>query len=529
MYREIPTFKPDEILVYLRKSRSDDPSLTIEEVLQKHEAILKEWIDRSLDAPIPEENWYREVVSGETISGRPEVQRMLKKAESPKYKAILTVEVQRLSRGDLEDCGRLMKILRYTHTCVITPMKIYDLEDEYDRDGFERELKRGNDYLEYFKKIQKRGKELSVKEGNFTASLPPYGYEKIKVTVGKKKCPTLAILEDEAKVVRMIFDWYGNKGYGSERISQALNDMGIASPRGTTWKKSTITKLLDNEVYIGKIRRGTLVSVHTVVDQEIIKGRRYCKDYEVYEGKHDAIIDEELFYRIKSKKQSFPKCKRGKTLINPLASMTRCNCGTAMELKLQRGKLRYLCPSQVRCHNSSVLYSDVVDRLTEILKQYIEDFEVTMDNTDDNLYKQHQEHIALLESRLAEAEKKEISLWEKYSEDGMPKTIFDTLRTKCEEEKKLLELSLVKAYNEMPAKIDYQENIHTLHETIETLNDDTISADIKNRFLRNVIERVVITRPQAVRMPPAEAKEKGIITENGWYTPDFELDVTLYI
>ena len=36
-------FKPEEILDYLRKSQSDDPPLTVEEVLAKHEAILDEW------------------------------------------------------------------------------------------------------------------------------------------------------------------------------------------------------------------------------------------------------------------------------------------------------------------------------------------------------------------------------------------------------------------------------------------------------------------------------------------------------
>ena len=37
MYREYPKFQPDEILVYLRKSRSDDPSLTVEEVLERED------------------------------------------------------------------------------------------------------------------------------------------------------------------------------------------------------------------------------------------------------------------------------------------------------------------------------------------------------------------------------------------------------------------------------------------------------------------------------------------------------------
>lgn len=204
MYRELPTFCPEEILVYLRKSRADEPSLSVDEVLSRHEELLRDWIDRNLVHAIPEENYFREVVSGETIKDRPEFQRVLRKSESPKTAAILVVEVQRLSRGDLEDAGRLIKLLRYTHTMVITPQKVYDLEDEYDRDLFERELKRGNDYLEYTKRILNRGRILSVQNGNYIANTPPYGFDKCWVLDGKKRVPTLKENE-KADIVRTIF------------------------------------------------------------------------------------------------------------------------------------------------------------------------------------------------------------------------------------------------------------------------------------------------------------------------------------
>ena len=96
-------FKPEEVIDYLRKSQSDDPLLTVEEVLSKHEAILDEWAEKNLGGVVPEENKFREVVSGETISGRPEIQKVLRLIESPKYKAVKVVEPQRLTRGDLED------------------------------------------------------------------------------------------------------------------------------------------------------------------------------------------------------------------------------------------------------------------------------------------------------------------------------------------------------------------------------------------------------------------------------------------
>ena len=252
-YNILDGIKPDEVLAYLRKSRTDDPLLSVEEVLQRHETILDEWAENHLGAKVPETNKYREVVSGETIADRPEVQKVLKLIESPKIKAILIVEVQRLSRGDLEDAGRLIKLLRYTNTLVITPQKIYDLRDEYDRDMFERELKRGNEFLEYQKKIMNRGRLLSVSQGNFIGSRPPYGYDKVWITEGKRKCPTLAINPEEADVVRMIFDMYVNKDMGRNNICYFLDDMGIKPPVGERWSPSGLKDLLENVHYIGKI------------------------------------------------------------------------------------------------------------------------------------------------------------------------------------------------------------------------------------------------------------------------------------
>ena len=134
--------RPEEILIYLRKSRADDPLLSVEEVLFKHETLLDEWVEKNLSAPIPVENRFKEVVSGESIADRPEFQKVLKLIESPKYKAVLCVEISRLGRPDTEEIGRLTKIFRYTGCLVITPMMTFDITNEYERDMFERDTSR---------------------------------------------------------------------------------------------------------------------------------------------------------------------------------------------------------------------------------------------------------------------------------------------------------------------------------------------------------------------------------------------------
>ena len=106
-------------LIYLRKSRQDDPNETIEEVLSKHERDLQDLALRKFGGKIPEGNIYREVVSGESIEGREEMQKLLARIENPNIKGVLVVDPQRLSRGDLEDCGRLISDFRYTNTQIV--------------------------------------------------------------------------------------------------------------------------------------------------------------------------------------------------------------------------------------------------------------------------------------------------------------------------------------------------------------------------------------------------------------------------
>ena len=73
MYYTVSDLKPEEVVEYLRKSRADNPLLSVEEVLEQHEKILNEWAERNLGGPVPEANVYREVYSGEIMDTRPQM------------------------------------------------------------------------------------------------------------------------------------------------------------------------------------------------------------------------------------------------------------------------------------------------------------------------------------------------------------------------------------------------------------------------------------------------------------------------
>ena len=191
-------------LLYLRKSRQDDPTETVAQVLAKHEEILQEYARRELGGEIPEENIYREVASGESIAERVEIKKVLARIEDPEIKGVLVVEASRLSRGDLADCSKVINAFRFSNSLVATPMMTYDLTNKMERKFFQDELLRGNDYLEYTKEILFRGRVAAVKRGCYIGRVAPYGYTKVK----KGKDHTLEIIEEQAEVVRMVFDLY---------------------------------------------------------------------------------------------------------------------------------------------------------------------------------------------------------------------------------------------------------------------------------------------------------------------------------
>ena len=540
-YIEEYGISPDEILAYLRKSRTDDPLLSVEEVLRKHEQILDEWCEKNLGSKLQEKNKYREVESGETIADRPEVQKVLKEIESPKVKAILCVEVQRLSRGDLEDAGRLIKLLRFTRTLVITPQKIYNLEDEYDRDIFERELKRGNEFLEYQKKILGRGRLLSVSQGNYIGSEPPYGYNKVWITEGKRKCPTLAINEEQANVVQMIFDMYVNQDMGRPSICYRLDELGIPAPRGKRWSPAALKDMLENVHYLGKVKWNWRKTVTVVEDGEIVKTNPKSKvgEYLIYEGKHPAIISEELFNAAREKQGRNHRAKPTTKVRNPLAGLLYCQCGRAMSMRTYRYRdaaPRLLCDDQAHCHTGSCTFEEMMNHVVGILKECIEDFEIRIKNECGDAMKLHEKLLKSLEKKMQALEAKELSLWEAQAHPDpaqrMPPHIFTALNKKVLKEQEEVKEAMCNARKSMPNPIDYQEKLLRFQDALNALLDPEVDALTKNKLLKACIERIDYKReaPERLKRDPGVKKGGQFESSGGrWTNPPIELDVKLRV
>lgn len=542
MYRERMTFTNEETLEYGRKSRFDDPLLSIEETLAKHAQMLEEYAIENLGGPIPPENKYMEVASSESIDKRPELLRMLKAIENPKVKAILIVDVQRLSRGDLEDAGRLIRLIRYSNTCVITPMRTYDLRDEYDRDAFERELKKGNEYLEYYKKIQARGKLGSVKDGNYIGSVAPYGFNRVTKGEGKDTCHTLEENKAEADVVRMIFDWYCNENIGTTAICRRLEHMGIKTKEGKPhWKSSIIYSMLENVHYIGQVRWNWRKTVKIIEDQEIkrLRPKAKVKEYLVFEGKHDGIVSKELFERAKEIRGTKPKTRTDTTLKNPLSGLMYCKCGAKIGYNTytkngeEYAPPKLVCNNQVHCKTGSADFKDVIDYVCRSLKDCIEDFEVLVENDQGDSSKLHKKLIDNLEAKQKELEERELSQWRTQSDPDpsvrMPPHIFQQLNKELLAEKEEIKKALCEAYESFPQPVDYETKILKFTDALNALEDPNISAKAKNRYLKDIVERIDYERPPIVRITKKNAHEYKIDTEKGlqYHIEPYKIEITI--
>jgi DNA invertase Pin-like site-specific DNA recombinase len=503
----------------------------VEEVLSKHETILNEWAEKNLTSPIPEENRFREIISGgESIAERPEFQKVLKLIEQPKFRAVLCLEISRLGRPDTEEIGRITKIFRYTGCLVITPIMTFDITNEYERDMFERELKRGNEYLEYTKKILSRGRELSVKSGNYVCSKPPYGYDKITIVEDKRKCPTLAINEEQANVVRMIFDWYVNENIGTQTVSNRLNDLNIKAPQGTLWTPDSIRTVVENPVYIGMIRWNERKAVLVVDNGEFRKTRPKTSPDEMIlcKGKHDAIIPEELFYAAQEKRGRNHRTCSNKELRNPLSSLLFCKCGRAMSYRHStRGNLQYreprlVCNGQKYCGCGSASITEIVDFVADVLRESIAEFEIEIQKGNSNADTLHEKLVTNLEKKLSDLNSKELALWEAQldSQNKMPSHIFQALTDKLVKEREETETALAKAREAISKPIDYQIKKLTFQKALDALLDDEVSVAEKNHLLKACIDRIEYHRDAPQRM-------LGKGTGRQWVIQPIDLDVKL--
>lgn len=507
-------------LLYLRKSRQDDPTETVEEVLAKHEAQLQEWAERELGGRIGEENIYREIVSGESIDARHEIKKVLSRIEDSTVAGVVVMEPSRLSRGDLADCSKIIDSFRFSRSVVATPYMTYDLENKMERKFFKDELLRGNDFLEYTKEILFRGRVAAVKRGCYIGNHPPFGYNKVKV--GKDH--TLEVNEDQATAVQLAFSMYVNDGATPYQIACKLNELGIKPARIDKWKKESVRVMLRNPHYAGYVAFNQKKRTPVLECGEIIKKRlaQPEEDVVIAEGKHPAIIDRATWSAAQELVARNPKVDGHKRLKNPLATLLYCKkCGHAMDLHpYKHAEDRYTCRQRPPCCKSiraSVLLRAVCTALAET---ELPALELKVKNGDGDAWKIQQRILAKLEKQMEDYRAQEERQYELLETNpNYPPEVFERRNKQLREKMEECQAAIRTAKASMPKSVDFSEKVATLKEAMAVLRDPEAPVVEQNKILRAVIERIEFSS-----VPPEIEKHTQM---RGEKNSPFELSITL--
>lgn len=340
------TLDPNGIYdAYLRKSRADMELEKLKkfDTLKQHEKFLK---DRANQLGIKIRKIYREVVSGESIQERPEMQEVLKNVEAGTIDGILVVEVERLTRGDAKDQGTVTQAFKYSNTKIITLNKIYDPNSDEDEEYFEFGLFMSRREYKTINRRMQRARIANVLDGKYCASEPPFGYKKVRVKYGKGY--TLEPVSEETEIVKEMYQKRAD-GMGYDIICNWLNTLDFKPKKSDVWTPATIKGMLSNPIYIGKIRWNSNKQKKILINGQIIKKRKKGnnEDLILVEGLHPAIISNELFDIVQGIKPNKASTKHNTELQNPLATLVKCaDCGRSMQRrpyydnKKQEPKLR---------------------------------------------------------------------------------------------------------------------------------------------------------------------------------------------
>lgn len=336
-----------DVYIYLRKSRKDmeeekkaSASGASYDTLDRHRRQLLELVKKEGHHIV---EIFEEVVSGEYIIERPEIQRLLRNVENGAVDAILVMDLDRLGRGDMFDMGSIFRTLQYSETLIVTPTEVINPLSEGAELLFGVKSIISREELKTITKRMQRGRVASAKEGKSISKKPPYGYlrdEKLKLYPDPE---TSWVVQ---KIFQMIAD-----GYGRKQVCSELEKLGVPNPGGGKyWESSTISSFLKNESYIGHIVWGKTKSVKR--NGKYIKRQVPPDRWQRHDNAHEPIISIELYNRANESHSGRwrPPSNPSRSLANPLAGILRCElCNKSMIYQPRKDRPT----NRIRCSNTA--------------------------------------------------------------------------------------------------------------------------------------------------------------------------------
>ena len=489
--------------MYLSKSRMDTDfdDVSVEETLNRHRHILEAFCkERRLNVV----ETLEEVVSGESLSARPKMLHLLDLVNTGMYAGVVCIDIERLSRGSSLESGYIMQVLQTNSCKIITPSKTYDLQNESDEQFTDMKFMFSRYELKTITKRLVRGRNQSASEGKFLGSMAPYGYRAYKLPGTKGN--SLQIEPNEAEIVRMIFDMYGRQGIGYNTIAYQLNQMHIPSRTGT-WGQTSITNILNNEVYLGKIRWRHEPTKRIVKDGMLVKKRVKSHDYELYQGLHEPIITQEQWDSVKTVQNSrnHASVHKDKRLMNPFASILFCEkCGAVLKRnvpgKSQHTSPWYRCPTR-GCNCRTMKCDFVEEAVVNAMREWLSEYTIKVDTEQPPQADPTETALNLIQQQLLELQSQQDKICE-YLEKGVYTVeMFSKRNDTLTREMQKLQKAEADLQKKQATKNGEKEAVKELIPTTQRILDSYPHLSIAEK---NSLWKIVLEKITAYRTPEGE-------------------------
>ena len=440
-----------------------------------------------------------EGISGTKIKNRKEFQRMLADAEKGLFDMVVVKDISRFARNtvDLLQSVRKLKALGI-ETQFLTANMTSMGNSEFVLTIFGALAQ--EESANTSKRI-KFGKKMNAEKGRVPNVV--YGYDK---TIGDYF--NLSINEEEAKVIRQMYKWYTEEGFGGAKIANMLNERGVKTKRGNNWSQNSVCRILTNEIYTGKIINGK----EEVAD--FLTGQRKEKnesEWFVTIRPELRIIEDEVFDKaqgiLKGRHDSFKITHERQSNKYLFSTLIKCKeCGWSFRRTVRQYKNTYVrwvcsghngkgadsCPNAVTVDEEELIqalqeyFQEILSKKKKVINYVIKEFQRVYKAKDENI-----EYEKQLNAELNKLRKSREKYMDMYTDDlisreelnekigGMRKEI-----ERLENELKMVSYHLTKG--------EQLEAI--LNSTFKQLEDITDVHEMTNAQLKRLIQKIEVDK-----------------------------------
>lgn len=435
--------------------------------------------------------FYELGVSGRKAEKRPEFQKMIAMAKSSDHPvdAILVWKFSRFARNQ-EESIVYKSLLKKKHN-----VDVISVSEPLVDGPFGSLIERIIEWMDEYYSVRlsgevTRGMTEKAKRGGYQAR-PPLGYQ-----IAERGKPPV-IVEEEAEIIRIIFQKYALEGMGMFDIARYLNLYGFKTSHGKEFERRSVEYILENPTYCGMIRWNRTVNETNEI--------RPKDEWIIADGQQPAIISKELFDRAAARRNMEYKPRGSRpssTYKHWLSGLVKCPvCGrTMIAKKIVNGKRTYcyfVCYgySKGKCLaknsiSSLKLAPAVLQSLKDVLNnhhlsfRYIQPEPETAPDLSDILLDQLKRIDEKLD-RIKEAYRNGVDSLEEYKEN----------KVLVQNEKQLLEKQLA----ELPAQDSDSEQAESalldrVKNVYEIVNSESVDDVTKNEILKSIIEKIVYNK-----------------------------------